>query len=68
MKFFVLWSGCRCYAVLQMAILQQIHSGRGCAAPVLAGEMGLKVSEDSLGPWEQVKNKIFLHFFDLVMP
>lgn len=67
-KVFAPWVGCRCYAVLQMAILQQTRGSRGCAAPVLAGEMGLKVFEDSLGQWEQVKNKIFRHFLGLVKP
>lgn len=62
---FASWSGCRRYSVLQMAILQQTHGGRGCAAPGLAREMRLKVSEGRLGQWEQVKNKN-LSFFGVV--
>lgn len=55
-KNFAHWSGCRRYAVLQMAILQQTLGGRGCAVPVLAGEMGLKVSEDGLDQRWRNKN------------
>lgn len=46
-----------------MATLQQAQGGKGCAVPVLTGEVGFKVSEDNVGDWEQVKNKIFPHFF-----
>jgi len=57
---FSLWSGGRHYAVLQMAILQQTHGGRGCAMPVLAGEMMLKVSW-SMGADEE--RNLFSFFF-----
>jgi len=43
-----------------MAILQQTHGGRGCAMPVLAGEMMLKVSW-SMGADEE--RNLFSFFF-----